>query len=112
MLGRFLSLVRSETLDIYDLGDRVSPPVPLAAPRPQYTTPARRAKIQGTVRARCLVRPNGACSSVTVIRSLDRAFGLDDEAVRTPRAWRFRPALLAGRPVATWIVLDFTFALR
>ena len=97
---------------VYEVGGGVTAPVPIAAPRPQYTPAARHAKIQGTVRVRCIVGPNGACSNVTVVRSLDRTFGLDDEAVHAIREWRFRPALLQGRPVPTRVMFDFKFALR
>jgi len=33
-------------------------------------------------------------------RLLNLLYGLDDEAVRTMRRWRFKPALLARKPVA------------
>ncbi len=99
-------------LRVYDLDSGVTAPVPLAAPRPQYTAAARREKIQGTVRVRCVVRPDGACSNVAVVRSLDRTFGLDEQAVHAIGEWRFRPALLRGRPVPTRVMFDFKFALR
>lgn len=99
-------------LRIYDLDGGVTAPVPLATPRPQYTAAARRAKIQGTVRVRCVVRPDGACSNVAVVRSLDKTFGLDEQAVHAIGEWRFRPALLEGKPVPTRVMFDFTFALR
>ena len=97
---------------VYDLGAGITAPVPLASPTPQYTLAARRAKIQGTVRVGCVVRPDGACSNVTVVRSLDRTFGLDDQAVHAISEWRFRPALLQGRPVPTRVMFDLKFALR
>jgi TonB family protein len=100
------------SVGVYDLGSGVTAPVPLAMPRPQYTTAARRAKIQGTVRVQCVVRRDGACSNVIVVHSLDRTFGLDDQAVHAISGWRFRPALLRGQPVPTRIMLDLRFALR
>ena len=97
---------------VYDLGAGITAPVPVVTPHPEYTASAMRAKIQGTVRVRCVVRLNGICADVTVVRSLDRTYGLDDEAVRAIRDWRFRPALRAGTPVATRIDLEMRFALR
>jgi TonB family protein len=97
---------------VYDLGAGITAPVPVVTPHPAYTASAMRAKIQGTVRVQCVVRPDGVCADVSVIRSLDRTYGLDDEAVRAIRDWRFRPALRAGRPVATRIDLEMRFALR
>jgi TonB family protein len=97
---------------IYDLGAGMTAPVPVVTPHPEYTASAMRAKIQGTVRIRCVVRPDGACTDVSVVRSLDRTYGLDDEAVRAIREWRFRPALRAGTAVATRVDFEMRFALR
>ena len=97
---------------VYEVGGGVAAPVPFMMPKPEYTPAAKRAKIRGTVRVRCVVQTAGMCSEVTVIRSLDRTFGLDDEAVRAVRGWRFRPAVLEGVPVASRIMVDLTFALK
>jgi TonB family protein len=106
------SIYWSSRLRVYDLGAGITAPVPVVTPHPEYTASAMRAKIQGTVRVRCVVRPDGVCADVTVVRSLDRTYGLDDEAVRAIRDWRFRPALRAGTPVATRIDFEMRFALR
>jgi TonB family protein len=97
---------------VYDISAEVTAPVPVVTPHPEYTAAAKRAKIQGSVRVRCVVRPEGVCADVTVIRSLDRTFGLDDEALRALRDWRFRPALRAGGPVATRVDFEIRFTLR
>jgi len=97
---------------IYDVTSDVSAPVPIAGPHAQYTSAAMHEKIQGTVRLQCIVRANGACSDVTVLRSLDKTFGLDDQAVRAVREWRFRPGTRAGTPVATRVKVDLRFTLR
>jgi TonB family protein len=97
---------------VYELGSGVIAPMPAAMPRAEYKVAARRAKIQGTVRVQCVVRPEGACSNVAVVRSLDRTFGLDEQAVHAIGEWRFRPASLQGRPVPTRVMFDFKFALR
>lgn len=97
---------------VYDLGAGITAPVPIVTPHPTYTASAMRAKIQGAVRVQCVVRPEGVCADVNVVRSLDSKYGLDDEALRASREWRFRPARRAGTPVATRIVMEFKFALR
>jgi TonB family protein len=46
--------------------------------------------------------------SVHVTRSLDPR-GLDDEAIKAVRQWRFVPGALAGRPVdVISVVIDFS----
>lgn len=106
------NLPLSPTGVVYELGDTVSAPVPIETPKPEYTGAARQARIQGAVRVQCVVQPAGDCSAAEIVASLDRAHGLDDQAIRAARRWRFRPALLKGNPVATRIVLEFSFALR
>jgi TonB family protein len=97
---------------VYDLGGNIAAPVPMVRPRPQYTAAALREKIHGSVNLACIVRRDGLCSDVTVVRSLDKTFGLDDEAVRAAREWRFRPGTREGTPVATRVNIEFTFTLR
>jgi TonB family protein len=97
---------------IYDITPEITAPVPIVTPRAAYTSAAMHRKIQGTVRLQCIVRRDGACSDVTVIQSLDKTSGLDDEAVRVLREWRFRPGLRRGAPVDTRIKFDLRFNLR
>ena len=97
---------------VYDLGPGVTPPVPLARLTPQYTMAARQAKIQGTVRVRCVVVKSGVCRDVTVIQSVDPSLGLDGAAVQALSAWRFKPARVEGKAVASRVFVDFAFALR
>lgn len=106
------SIYWSNRSRVYDLGAGITAPVAVVTPHPEYTASAMRAKIQGAVRVRCVVRPDGVCADVSVVRSLDRTYGLDDEAVRAIRDWRFRPALRAGTPVATRVDFEMRFALR
>lgn len=97
---------------VYDLGPGVTPPVPVARSYPQYTAAARDAKLHGTVRLRCVVGKSGACSDVTVVKSVDRSLGLDEAAVHALSGWRFTPAFVQGKPVASRVSVDFSFALR
>jgi TonB family protein len=97
---------------VYELTGRIAAPVPLEMARPEYTPLAKRAKVQGAVRVRCVLPPSGRCTDVVVVRSLDTRFGLDEVAVRAVRRWRFRPATLDGSPVSTRFDMEVTFALR
>jgi TonB family protein len=97
---------------VYELTDGVTAPVPVAIAKPEYTPLAKQARVNGAVRVRCIVRPNGHCTDVVVVRSLDTRFGLDAEAVRAVREWRFDPGIRDGSPVATRIDVEVRFALR
>ncbi len=80
--------------------------------KPQYTADAMRAKIQGTVVLECVVNPDGTVGDVTVVKSLDSMFGLDQEAVKAARKWRFTPGRRLGQPVPVLVTLELTFTLR
>jgi protein TonB len=80
--------------------------------KPQYTSDAMRARVQGSVLLDCVIRIDGSVSDVQVVRSLDPAFGLDEEAVRAARQWRFRPGTRMGEPVAVSVTIELIFTLR
>jgi TonB family protein len=71
-----------------------------------------RAKVQGSVTLECEVRPDGSVGDVKVVRSLDRAFGLDLEAIKAARQWRFRPGTRLGESVSVLITIQLDFTLR
>ena len=97
---------------VYQPGNGVTTPVPLNPVKPQYTSEAMRARIQGTVLVECVVQPNGSCTNVTVVHSLDRTFGLDLEAVKAAQQWRFKPGTRLGQPVPVLVTIELSFALR
>jgi protein TonB len=94
------------------LGNGISNPEPIYSPRPNYTADAMRAKVQGIVALEAVVRPDGSVGDVKITRSLDPHFGLDQEAIRTVKSWRFRPAKKNGEPVPVWVDVELSFTLR
>jgi protein TonB len=97
---------------VYRPGNGVTLPRVLHEERPQYTSDAMRAKVQGTVLLECVVKPDGSVSDVQIIRSLDPTFGLDLQAVNAARKWRFAPGTRLGEPVPVLITIELTFTLR
>src|SRR5262245_15934506 len=96
----------------YRPGNGVQLPQPTKEVKPQYTADAMRAKVQGTVLLECVVLPDGSVGSVEVVRSLDSTFGLDQEAIKAAKQWRFRPGTRFGEPVAVLVTIELTFTLR
>jgi TonB family protein len=96
----------------YRLGSGISNPEPIFSPRPNYTADAMRAKVQGLVALEAVVKPDGTVGEVRITRSLDPHFGLDQEAIRTVKSWRFRPAKRNGEPVPVWVDVELSFTLR
>ena len=93
-------------------GSGVTAPIPTFVPKPQYTADAMRARIQGSVWVECVVQTNGICSDTKVVRSLDQMFGLDQEAMRAARQFRFRPGTRQGEPVAVLVTIELSFTLH
>jgi TonB family protein len=93
-------------------GQGVSSPILLHETKPNYTAAAMRARIQGVVVMECVVEVDGSVGAVRVTRSLDTAYGLDDEAVRNLKQWRFRPGMRDGTPVRVAVSIEMSFTLR
>jgi protein TonB len=98
--------------DVFRAGNGVEWARPLSRVSPQYTADAVRAKVQGVVQLECVVLATGSVGDCEVTRSLDRPFGLDQEAIRAARQWRFQPGTRQGRPVATFVTIELEFSLR
>ena len=96
----------------YRPGNGVETPRLLREVKPQYTAQAMRAKIQGEVLLECIVQPDGQVGNIRVVRSLDAAFGLDQEAIKAARQWRFAPGTKQGQPVAVLVTIAIAFTLR
>jgi TonB family protein len=96
----------------YRPGNGVDAPRLLRKVDPQYTPDAMRAKVQGTVEIECIVQPNGTCSNIGVVRSLDPVFGLDREAIKAVQQWRFVPGRRQGQEVPVIVTIELTFTLR
>lgn len=93
-------------------GNGVSWPRLVRDVRPQYTPEAMRARISGAVGLSCVVDRDGTVRDCRVTRSLDAAYGLDAEALRVVRLWRFEPARRASEPVAVRVTIELAFTMR
>jgi protein TonB len=60
----------------------------------------------------CVVMPDGTVGEVHVTRSLDAVFGLDQEAIKAAKQWRFVPGMKQGQPVPVLISIEMEFTLR
>lgn len=87
-------------------------PTLLRDSEPNYTGEALRAKIQGQVELQAIVLEDGSVGDVVVVKSLDRAYGLDIEAIKAARQWRFRPARQNGKPVRIAITMFLDFRIN
>lgn len=63
----------------------------------------------GTVVLQATVAESGEIRDIKVIRDVP---SLTQEAVRSVRKWKFKPATLGGKPVASSVPVAFTFTRR
>jgi TonB family protein len=96
----------------YRPGSGITLPTVVREVKPAYTADAMRAKVQGSVWLECIVMPDGSVGEVKVTRSLDPIFGLDQEAIKAAKMWKFRPGMRQGEPVPVIITIELTFTLR
>jgi TonB family protein len=78
-------------------------------PQPDYTRAAVVNHVEGTVLLEAVLLTNGNPGEIRVLRSVDA--GLDQEAVRTFRSWRFSPARQGGRPVRVIVTVQMKFSM-
>lgn len=79
---------------------------------PDYTAAAMQARIQGSVRMRVVVLASGDVGEVNVTQSLDKEYGLDDQAVNAMRQYKFKAGTRAGKPVHVEVEVEMTFTLK
>ena len=96
----------------YQIGNGVLPPELIHRTSPQYTAEAMRAKIQGISMLSGIVGIDGTLQDIRISRSLDGTFGLDQEAIKCVRQWRFRPGTKQGRAVPVYVTIEVAFNLR
>ena len=94
-------------------GAGIGTPVLLRLVPPKYTGQAMRAKIQGIVELEAVVLPNGTIGDIRMVRSLDRFYGLDEEAIKAAREWLFAPGCdAAGKPLPVIVTLILEFRIH
>lgn len=99
-----------ETSQATYLTAEMTRPVPIRKVQPRYTEAARRAGVQGVVILEAIIDERGNVSNVRVLRGLP--MGLDREAVEAVKQWKYRPALLNGRPVKVYFTLTADFTIQ
>jgi protein TonB len=80
--------------------------------KPNYTSEALRAQVQGKVELEIVVLADGTVGRVHITRSLDPTFGLDQEAIKAVKQWRFDPGRKLGKAVPVRVGVELTFTLR
>jgi protein TonB len=90
-------------------GRGVTPPQLVYKVEPEFSEEARKSKHQGMVVLTIEVDASGNVRNVRVRQGL--GLGLDEKAIEAVSHWRFRPAIVDGKPVATEATVEVNFQL-
>ena len=117
VIGVWLALgviaVRAQDQEVFKSHEAgITLPKPIHQVRPQYTKEAMAAGIEGPVLLTLVVQKDGTVGQVTIVRSLDKVYGLDESAITAARQWRFEPGQKDGKAVTVEVTLELTFTLR
>ncbi|MDO8681696.1 MAG: energy transducer TonB [Acidobacteriota bacterium] len=102
----------AQNTEVFKPGKGVTLPRVIKEVKPVYTPAAMEQKIQGSVWLLAVVTEKGDVGEVEVSRSLDKEYGLDDQAVKATREWKFEPGKKDGKPVPVQITIELTFTLK
>jgi TonB family protein len=112
-VNRFpMSAPPQSTIYVPGPGVDITLPVVLKEVKPGYTQAAKDKKIKGSVWLSAVVGAEGDVTDVKVTRSLDAEYGLDEQAIKAVRQWKFKPGMKDGQPVAVRVTLEMTFTLK
>ena len=80
--------------------------------KPKYPDEAKEKRIQGVVEMQGVVLENGTIGDVTVTKSLDQTYGLDEAAVAALKQWEFKPGQKDGKAVKVLVEVEMSFTLK
>jgi protein TonB len=92
---------------IYRVGGGVTPPKLVYGPEAEFSDQARMAKYQGDVPVEIIVDSQGLPHDPHVVRPI--GMGLDEKALEAVKLYRFKPAMLNGRPVVVRVTVIVEF---
>lgn len=104
--------VRLEPAAVRACDDGVELPQPITRVQPEYPPGALTKHRGGIVLLDGVVMADGSVGDVVVVHSLDAASGLDGEAVRAFKRWRFTSGTVAGRPTPVVVGVQIKFIVR
>jgi TonB family protein len=92
----------------YDASDVDKPPKLVRQMPPKYPPEAKRHKTEGRVVVRCLITAKGKADRMEIVES-EPAGVFDESALKAIKYWQFRPGVLKGEMVDTWVKIPLSF---
>jgi TonB family protein len=91
-----------------EFNDKMTEPVLISGPSPEYTSLALQRRVEGTMVIRCVITVAGTVHGCRVIKSLPF---MDRAAVTALEQRKYKPALQEGKPVDVYYTFTITFTL-
>ncbi|SRR6266568_5206023 len=88
----------------------VTLPEAVYQPGPAYTPEARKAGIEGPIELWISIDDHGNVTDARVVKGL--GYGLDEEAVKIAKTWKFKPATQGNKPVPLSLMAVVSFRLN
>lgn len=79
---------------------------------PKYPTRAKKQEIEGIVKIRLLINPEGGVENVEIIEENPKGFGFKDEVLKVVKHYKFSQPLVLKKPVFVYYVLPLRFSLE
>lgn len=96
---------------IFNASDLDQPPVAVVNTAPVYPFKARQRDIEGYVTIKFLVGVDGSVSRAEVLDSRPKDL-FEQALLKVVPGWRFRPGMIDGQPVPTWVEKTVRFELN
>ena len=85
--------------------------IPLVRIQPRYPARAQRDRLSGTVVVEFEINPDGTVANPRVVKS-EPPNVFDDAAIKAILRWKFKPKIVAGKPVSQYASQVFRFTPR
>ena len=89
--------------------ENATPPVALSNAQPSYPDAARSAGVEATVVVKFVVTEAGEVTQITIVRGHPM---FDAAVLAAVKTWRYKPALVEGRPIQVYRVARIPFKLK
>ena len=87
----------------------LSDPEPIKTPNPKYSKAMRKAHFEGTVKVDGIISQSGEMIDLEVVQPADPDAA--QAALKAVSQYKFRPAKLDGKPVATRLIVEVEFRI-
>jgi len=77
--------------------------------QPKLTLSAERASAHGEILLNVLISETGDVMDVKLVKGVSKTLGMNEEAIKAVKQWKFSPALKSGKRVKTWMLVLVKF---